>query len=30
VGIDPETMVMNHLDQPREPVENRPVTVLFA
>jgi hypothetical protein len=30
VGIDPETMVMNHLDQPRELVKGRPVLDLFA
>ena len=30
VGIDPETMMMNHLDQPRELVKGRPVLDLFA
>lgn len=29
-GIDPETMVMNHLNQPRELVKAHPVTKLFA
>lgn len=29
-GIDPETMVMNHLNQPRELVKARPVHALFA
>ena len=29
-GIDPETMVMNHLQQPRELVKAKPVTKLFA
>ena len=29
-GIDPETMVMNHLNQPRELVKAAPVTELFA
>ena len=29
-GIDPETMVMNHLNQPRELVKARPVSALFA
>lgn len=28
-GIDPETMVMNHLNQPRELVKASPVTALF-
>ena len=28
-GIDPETMVMNHLNQPRELVKAHPVTKLF-
>ena len=30
LGIDPHTMVMNHLDQPRELVKGRPVLDLFA
>ncbi len=29
-GIDPATMVMNHLNQPRELVQGEPVTELFA
>ena len=29
-GIDPETMVMNHLNQPRELVKAQAVTDLFA
>ena len=29
-GIDPETMVMNHLNQPRELVKAKAVTALFA
>jgi hypothetical protein len=29
-GIDPETIVMNHLNQPRELVKAKPVTKLFA
>jgi len=29
-GIDPHTMVMNHLDQPRELVKGAPVLDLFA
>jgi hypothetical protein len=29
-GIDPETMVMNHLNQPRELVKAQAVTELFA
>lgn len=29
-GIDPETMVMNHLNQPRELVKAHPVHALFA
>ena len=29
-GIDPATMVMNHLNQPRELVKADPVTKLFA
>jgi hypothetical protein len=29
-GIDPEQMVMNHLNQPRELVKSLPVTALFA
>lgn len=29
-GIDPETMVLNHLNQPRELVKAHPVTSLFA
>jgi hypothetical protein len=29
-GIDPRTMVMNHLNQPRELVQGEPVTELFA
>lgn len=29
-GIDPETMVMNHLNQPRELVKAHPVSALFA
>jgi hypothetical protein len=29
-GIDPETMVMNHLNQPRELVKAKPVHKLFA
>ena len=29
-GIDPETMVMNHLNQPRELVKAKPVTALFG
>jgi len=29
-GIDPETMVLNHLQQPRELVKAKPVTQLFA
>jgi uncharacterized protein (DUF1501 family) len=30
VGIDPETVVYNHLNQPRELVKAKPVTKLFA
>jgi hypothetical protein len=30
VGIDPETIVYNHLNQPRELVKAKPVTELFA
>ncbi len=30
VGIDPETMVYNHLNQPRELVKARAVSGLFA
>jgi hypothetical protein len=30
VGIDPHTMVYNHLNQPRELVQGQPVTGLFA
>lgn len=30
VGIDPHTMVMNHLDQPRELVKGTPVLSLFS
>ncbi|MDP6537921.1 MAG: DUF1501 domain-containing protein [Planctomycetota bacterium] len=30
VGIDPETIVMNHLNQPRELVKGKPVLDLFA
>jgi hypothetical protein len=30
VGIDPETIVHNHLNQPRELVKAKPVTKLFA
>ena len=30
VGIHPETMVMNHLNQPRELVKASPITALFA
>ena len=30
VGIDPETIVYNHLNQPRELVKARPVDALFA
>ena len=29
-GIDPETIVFNHLNQPRELVKARPVSALFA
>ena len=29
-GIDPETIVYNHLNQPRELVKAKPVTSLFA
>ena len=29
-GINPETMVMNHLNQPRELVKAKAVTALFA
>ena len=29
-GIDPETIVHNHLNQPRELVKAKPVTKLFA
>ena len=29
-GIDPETMVMNHLNQPRELVKAHPVSAIFA
>ena len=29
-GIDPETMVMNHLNQPRELVKAHPISALFA
>ncbi|MDB4530489.1 DUF1501 domain-containing protein, partial [Akkermansiaceae bacterium] len=29
-GIDPETMVMNHLNQPRELVKEKPVLKLFS
>ena len=30
LGIDPETIVYNHLNQPRELVKAKPVTKLFA
>ena len=30
VGIDPETVVYNHLNQPRELVKAKAVTQLFA
>ena len=30
VGIDPQTIVYNHLNQPRELVKAEPVTKLFA
>ena len=30
VGINPETMVMNHLNQPRELVKAHPVSAFFA
>ena len=30
LGIDPKTMVYNHLNQPRELVQGEPVTSLFA
>ena len=30
MGIDPETVVYNHLNQPRELVKAKPVTQLFA
>ena len=30
MGIDPETIVYNHLNQPRELVKAKPVTQLFA
>ena len=30
LGIDPETIVYNHLNQPRELVKAKPVTQLFA
>ena len=30
VGIDPETIVYNHLNQPRELVKAKPVSALFA
>ena len=30
LGIDPHTMVMNHLNQPRELVQGEPVLELFA
>ncbi|MDG2381656.1 MAG: DUF1501 domain-containing protein [Pirellulaceae bacterium] len=30
VGISPETMVMNHLNQPRELVKANPITALFS
>ena len=29
-GIDPETIVLNHLKQPRELVKAKPVGALFA
>ena len=29
-GIDPETMVLNHLNQPRDLVKAKAVTDLFA
>jgi len=29
-GIDPETMVLNHLKQPRELVQAQAITELFA
>jgi len=29
-GIDPETMVMNHLNQPRELVKAKAITALFS
>jgi hypothetical protein len=29
-GIDPESIVYNHLNQPRELVKAKPVTRLFA
>ena len=30
LGIDPHTMVLNHLNQPRELVQAEPVTGLFG
>jgi hypothetical protein len=30
VGIDPGTIVYNHLNQPREMVQGQPVPALFA
>jgi hypothetical protein len=30
VGIEPETVVYNHLNQPRELVKAKPVSKLFA
>jgi hypothetical protein len=30
LGIDPHTMVLNHLNQPRELVQADPVTALFG
>ena len=30
LGIDPRTMALNHLNQPRELVQAEPVTALFG
>jgi hypothetical protein len=30
LGIDPATIVMNHLNQPRELVQAQPIDALFA
>jgi hypothetical protein len=30
VGLDPHTIVYNHLNQPREMVKGEPITALFG